>query len=104
MAEVTDAIPIQVCYADPEHPVLLELQVPAESTVQQALLASGILQRIPQLDLARARVGIYGKLKSIDSIVQAHDRIEIYRPLLTDPKESRHRRADIKRRKSGLAY
>ena len=97
MADGGDKIAVQVCYARPERQLLLSLEVAAGSTLQQAIAASGILQQAPEIDLASARVGIYGKLKTLESIVREHDRIEIYRPLIADPKEARRRRAGKRR-------
>jgi putative ubiquitin-RnfH superfamily antitoxin RatB of RatAB toxin-antitoxin module len=71
--------------------------VPAGCTVQQAIIASGILEKVPELDLASIRVGVYGKLKPLEAILEPHDRIELYRPLIADPKEARRRRASVKR-------
>jgi len=51
------------------------------------------LQRNPEIDLAKAKVGIYGKLSKMDTVVRARDRVEIYRPLIADPKEVRKQRA-----------
>jgi len=93
MAEGVASIPVQVCYAGRGQLLLLQLEVASDSTVRQAIMASGILQQAPELDLDSARVGIFGKLKTLDSIVRKHDRIEIYRPLIADPKEARRRRA-----------
>lgn len=97
MAEAAGKIPVQVCYARPGRPLVLELTVAEGSSLLQAILVSGILQQVAELDLASVRVGVYGKLKPLESIVHAHDRIEIYRPLTADPKDSRRRRAGAKR-------
>ncbi|GAB7533622.1 RnfH family protein [Pseudomonas sp. 3A(2025)] len=88
-------IDIEVVHAGLQRQVLLSAQVPAGSTVYQALLASGIGQSFPDLDLATCPVGIFGKLVSDPQmrIVQAGERIEIYRALLADPKEIRRLRA-----------
>ncbi|MGB6056550.1 MAG: RnfH family protein [Burkholderiaceae bacterium] len=91
-------IPVQVCHARPDRIIVLELEVEAGSSLRQVIAASGILQQFPEIDLATSRIGIYGKLKTPDSIAQAHDRIEIYRPLQADPKESRRRRAGVRQR------
>ncbi|HYD95737.1 MAG TPA: RnfH family protein [Noviherbaspirillum sp.] len=89
MAEIR----VQVCYARPDRQVLRELTVAEGATVEAAIRASGLLQEAPEIDLARNRVGIYGKLKALDTVLRAHDRVEIYRPLVADPKESRRARA-----------
>lgn len=68
-------------------------QIFPETTIWQAIHASGILQQHTEIDLTCMRVGIYGKLKKLDDRVTAGDRIEIYRPLQADPKTSRRLRA-----------
>lgn len=95
MAEAA-RIPVQVCYARPGQPIVLDLEVAVGSNLRQVIIASGMLQQVPEIDFATVRAGVYGKLKALDSIAHAHDRIEIYRPLIADPKESRRRRASLK--------
>lgn len=87
-------IQVQVCYAKPEIQLLRDLSVPPGTTVQTAIVQSGILVDMPEIDLMSCRFGIYAKLKTLDTILRDGDRIEIYRPLIADPKESRRRRAD----------
>lgn len=89
MAEVR----VQVCYALPEHQWLCDVLLPEGATLLQAVQASGLLQEVPGLVLDPARVGIHGKLKAPDTVLRDRDRVEIYRPLIADPKESRRRRA-----------
>ncbi len=91
---------VQICYAKPGMQILHDMQVIPGTTVQQAIVQSGILQRVPEIDLSTHSVGIYSKPKTLDTPLRNHDRIEIYRPLLIDPKESRRRRADIKKIKN----
>jgi putative ubiquitin-RnfH superfamily antitoxin RatB of RatAB toxin-antitoxin module len=91
---------IEVCYALPDGQTLIPVELPEGATVQQALDASGILQRFPQIDLAQQKVGVFGKLKSLDTVLVDHDRAEIYRPLIVDPKAARQRRVE-KTRKEG---
>ena len=91
---------IEVCYALANEQALIAVDLPAGATLQQALEASGILQRYPQIDLATQKVGVFGKLKTLDTVLADHDRVEIYRPLLVDPKLSRQRRVE-KTRKAG---
>ncbi|HEY1997401.1 RnfH family protein [Paraburkholderia sp.] len=91
---------IEVCYALPGEQALIAVELPEGATVQQALDASGILQRYPQIDLARQKVGVFGKLKPLDTVLADHDRVEIYRPLSVDPKAARQRRVE-KTRKAG---
>lgn len=87
------SIQVQVCYALPDAVFLEDLTLPAVSSVHDAIQSSGVLQRYPDVDLATVRVGIFGKLKSLDSSLHHGDRVEIYRPLQADPMESRRRRA-----------
>lgn len=93
MADSTTTINIQVCYALPETTAMLVLTLPAGSTVKQAIDGSGVLKRFPEIDLSVQKVGVFGKLKSLDAILQEGDRVEIYRALKADPMESRRRRA-----------
>ncbi len=91
---------IEVCYALANEQTLIAVELPEGATVQQALDTSGILQRYPQIDLGTQKVGVFGKLKPLDAVLVDHDRVEIYRPLLVDPKLSRQRRVE-KTRKAG---
>ncbi|EJM73800.1 RnfH family protein [Pseudomonas sp. GM55] len=88
-------IGVEVVYAAVDRQMLVPVKVPAGTTVRAALLKSGIGQAFPELDLAECPVGIFGKVVADpDSrLVQSGDRIEIYRPLLADPKEVRRLRA-----------
>ena len=86
-------VEVQVCYALPDTAFLHTLSLPAGSTLQQALEQSGLLQRHPEIDLAVNLVGIHGKKKTLDTVLRAQDRVEVYRPLQADPKEARRRRA-----------
>jgi putative ubiquitin-RnfH superfamily antitoxin RatB of RatAB toxin-antitoxin module len=91
---------IEVCYALPNEQVLIPVELLEGATVQQALDASGILKRYPQIDLEKQKVGVFGKLKPLDTVLADHDRVEIYRPLIVDPKAARQRRVE-KTRKEG---
>jgi putative ubiquitin-RnfH superfamily antitoxin RatB of RatAB toxin-antitoxin module len=88
-------IEVEVVYAAVDRQLLLRVDLPVGLTVRGGLLASGIGEQFPELDLARCPVGIFGKvLADADThLLQAGDRIEIYRPLLADPKEVRRLRA-----------
>jgi uncharacterized protein len=89
---MAETIKVQVCYAMPGVQVLRDLTVASNTTLQQAVKQSGVLQDFPEIDLAANRVGIFGKLKPLDASLREHDRIEIYRPLIAEPKEARRRR------------
>jgi putative ubiquitin-RnfH superfamily antitoxin RatB of RatAB toxin-antitoxin module len=88
-------IEIEVVYAAVDRQVLLTVVVPAGTSVRAALLRSAVDKEFPELDLAHCPVGIFGKVVADPEsrAVQAGDRIEIYRPLLADPKEVRRLRA-----------
>ncbi|PYY71838.1 RnfH family protein [Pseudomonas jessenii] len=88
-------IDVEVVYAAVDRQALLTVTVPAGTTVRAALLRSAVAEEFPELDLTHCAVGIFGKVVADPEsrAVQAGDRIEIYRPLLADPKEVRRLRA-----------
>ena len=88
-------IEVEVVYASVERQVLRTFTVSEGTSVRAALLASGMTDAFPELDLATCPVGIFGKVVADPDrqVVQAADRLEIYRPLLADPKEIRRLRA-----------
>lgn len=86
-------IPIEVVYPLAHEQLLFKALVPLGATLKEAILASGILEHYTELILDKLDVGIFGKLSSLDTVLRAKDRIEIYRPLLADPKEVRKQRA-----------
>lgn len=88
---------VEVVYALPLQQDVISLDVAAGATVGQALAASGMLARHPDIDLRIARVGIWGRSTTLDALLREGDRVEIYRPLQVDPKEVRRRRAARKR-------
>lgn len=90
---MAEQIRVEVTYAKPDRQEVTSVKLPEGSTIQQAIEASGFLQRNPEIDIAKVKVGIYGKLSRMDTVVRAHDRVEIYRPLIADPKEVRKQRA-----------
>jgi putative ubiquitin-RnfH superfamily antitoxin RatB of RatAB toxin-antitoxin module len=91
---MSDKINIEVVYALPEQQTLLRQPVAPGTTVAEAIQASGILQKYPDIDLTVNKLGIFGKLTKTDAVVRDKDRIEIYRPLIADPKEVRRKRAE----------
>lgn len=93
MAEFSAGLRVQVCYARPGVQIMRDVIVGEGSTLQDAIRQSGIFNDAPEIDLTVWRVGIYGKLRPLDTVLRDRDRIEIYRPLLADPKESRRKRA-----------
>jgi putative ubiquitin-RnfH superfamily antitoxin RatB of RatAB toxin-antitoxin module len=96
MDESTAHIRVQVCFARPDAQLLRDLKVPVGTTLQEAIQESGVVQDAGELDMAACRVGIYGKLKTPDTVLRDLDRVEIYRPLIADPMESRRKRAEKK--------
>lgn len=91
---MSDKINIEVVYALPDEQILLRQSVPAGTTVAAAIQTSGLLHKHPEIDLAKNKLGIFGKLTKADAVVRDKDRIEIYRPLIADPKEVRRKRAE----------
>ena len=88
---------VEVVYALPLKQDVVSLDVDAGATVGQALAASGMLARHPDIDLRVARLGVWGRPTTLDALLREGDRVEIYRPLQVDPKEVRRRRAARKR-------
>jgi hypothetical protein len=91
---MAEFLSIEVAYALPQKQELVRLQMPLGSTVLQAVEASGLKQKYPDIDLSKNKVGIFGKLTKLDALLRDRDRVEIYRPLIADPKEVRKKRAD----------
>lgn len=90
MAEIR----VEVAYARPDQQVILPLKVADGTTIEQAIRASGILEKFPEIDLATNKVGIFSKLSKLDVALRDKDRVEIYRALIADPKEVRRKRAE----------
>jgi uncharacterized protein len=103
MAEITDknTIEVEVAFARPDKQKIITLTVALGTTALQAAEASGITREFPEIDLSTAKLGLFGKhfgtkgMKPADQyLLKARDRVEIYRPLIADPKEVRRRRAE----------
>lgn len=92
---MSEQLAIEVAYALPEKQKIVALTVASGTTVLEAAQAAGLEQFFPGLDVASAKLGVFGKLvaKPATQIVKEGDRVEVYRPLLIDPKESRKARA-----------
>ena len=93
----TRTIRVEVAYALKDEQLLMVLEVEEGTTVRQAIERSGILGRVPGIDLDPERVGVFGKLSRLDTALRDGDRVEIYRPLVADPKEARRRRVTRRR-------
>lgn len=87
-------VEIEVCYALAHKQEIVSLRLPEGSTVQQAVEASGLMQKYPEIDLASNKFGVFAKLSKLDAVLRDRDRVEIYRPLIADPKEVRRKRAE----------
>lgn len=94
-----EPVNVEVCYATAQRQLLLRLQVPPQTRLIDAVRASAITAQCPEIDLARQRLGVYGKLRRGDEPVSEGDRIEIYRDLVHDPKLARRQRAQRARRR-----
>lgn len=93
---------VEVAYARPDQQVILEVTLPVGATLEQAIEQSGLLQGFPEIDIATSKVGIFGKLSKKTEVLKQGDRVEVYRPLIADPKEVRRKReAEGKRMKKG---
>jgi putative ubiquitin-RnfH superfamily antitoxin RatB of RatAB toxin-antitoxin module len=88
-----EKIPVEVAYALPDRQVILALDVAVDASIEEVIRASGILVQFPGIDLASNKVGVFGKLGKLTDTLQPGDRVEIYRPLIADPKEVRKKRA-----------
>jgi uncharacterized protein len=88
-----ETLTVEVAHALPRRQLILELQVVEGTTVEQAIRACGILEQFPEIDLKSSKVGIFGKPCKLTDTLSNGDRVEIYRPLIADPKEIRKQRA-----------
>jgi hypothetical protein len=76
---------IGVAYSEPSQQIWLNIEVPDDATVQQAIEKSGILRMFPHIDLEAQKVGVFGRLVKLEASVKPGDRIEIYRAITCDP-------------------
>ena len=84
---------VEVAYALPDKQSIISLEVEEGTTIKEAIDASGVLDTYDQIDLTRDKVGIFSKFARLDTVLREKDRIEIYRPLIADPKKVRKERA-----------
>lgn len=100
--EKSEHFEVEVAYACAEQQEIVSVEVDEGATLRQAIERSGVINHFPEIDLAVNKVGIFGKLAKLDDAVHPRDRVEIYRPLIADPKEVRKQRAaEGKRMKKG---
>jgi putative ubiquitin-RnfH superfamily antitoxin RatB of RatAB toxin-antitoxin module len=88
-----EEISVEVAYALPGQQQIVTLSVSASATIEDVIRASGLLDHHPEIDLGKNKVGVFGKLGKLTDTLHAGDRVEIYRPLIADPKEVRKKRA-----------
>jgi putative ubiquitin-RnfH superfamily antitoxin RatB of RatAB toxin-antitoxin module len=86
-------IRVEVAYARPDEQLIIPVEAPAGATLEQVIVLSRIQDRFPEIDLGTTKVGVFGKLSKLSAVARAGDRVEIYRPLLADPKAVRKQRA-----------
>ena len=91
-----DIIEVEVAYALPQTQIVVILKVPAGTTVMEAITRSGIAGKPAGDGWDSVAVGIWGKRASLATVLQEHDRVEIYRPLIADPKQARRKRARLR--------
>jgi len=90
---MAEKINVEVVYALQQKQELVAVKLEEGATVRQAIEASGLLAKYPEIDLAKNKLGIFAKLAKADGVLRDKDRVEIYRPLIADPKEVRKQRA-----------
>lgn len=93
-AQKSEIIQIEVVYGLAHKQKLLSLPINQGATVEYAIVESGILTLYPEIDLNKNKVGIWNKAVKLSTVLEDQDRVEIYRPLIADPKEVRKRRAE----------
>lgn len=99
---LTTEITVEVAYAIPSEQLIIPIKVQDGITAEDAIKASGIMDKFTEIDLSINKIGIFGKLTKLDTKLRHLDRVEIYRPLIADPKEVRKQRAaDGKAMKKG---
>jgi putative ubiquitin-RnfH superfamily antitoxin RatB of RatAB toxin-antitoxin module len=91
------AIAVELVYALPDEQSVVELTLEPGVTAAEAIRRSGLLEQYPEIDLQSARIGIHGRVVQRDTVLADGDRVEIYRPLVTEPKQARRRSARTQR-------
>lgn len=86
-------IQVEIVYATAQRQKVVSMHVPEGTTLKEAIERSGLLTEFPEIDLEKNKVGIWNKLAKADAVLRDKDRVEIYRPLIADPKEVRRQRA-----------
>lgn len=91
--QMSELISVEVVYPLPQKQEIFVVKLPLGATVREAIESSGVLAKYPEIDLAKSKLGVFAKLAKPDSVLRDRDRVEIYRPLIADPKEVRKQRA-----------
>ena len=92
---------VEISYASTREQLIISVNVPIDFNVKQAIEKSGIQKKFPEIDLGKNNVGIFGKQTTLEHSLKNKDRIEIYRPLIIDPKELRRKKAAEGKKKGG---
>jgi putative ubiquitin-RnfH superfamily antitoxin RatB of RatAB toxin-antitoxin module len=100
MVDADETIRVEVAYARSDRQLIIPIEVPVGTTLEQAIILARIQEYFPEIDLATAKVGIFGKLSTLSAKLCSGDRVEIYRPLIVDPRAVRKQRA-AKEKKEG---
>ncbi len=93
-------VDVEVIYAASGEVYSEHLSIPAGTSVRGAIEASKLLKTYPEIDLTQGGVGIFGRRVALHEVVSHNDRVEIYRPLIVDPKTARQRRAALRARRN----
>ena len=92
---MVNEIQVEVAFALPHKQVIMQVKVATGSTIGEAIQRSGILEKFHEIRLTEFKVGIFSKLTKLETVLRDKDRVEIYRPLIADPKEVRRQRAEV---------
>lgn len=93
------SIAVEVAYAGPQGQFLLRVELPEGATTGDAIRASGIASRLPGVEIGERNVGIWSRVCGLSAALRDGDRVEIYRPLVADPKDTRRKRAEEQKRR-----
>ena len=94
----TETMHVEVIFALPDEQAVLDVELPGQATVDDAIRQSKIMEKYPEIDLEVNKTGVFGKPVKRDTVLHPGDRVEIYRPLIADPKEMRKQRAKGRRK------
>ena len=92
--EKCEEIMVEIAYALPNRQLIVTVNLPTKTSIKSAIEASNILTEFPEIDLSVNKVGLFGKISQLDTLLRHKDRVEIYRPLTIDPKKARIKRAE----------